>query len=378
MVAPPPGGEGPAAGSGSSDGERAARRAVTIRDVAVAAGVSTATVSRALSGSRSVAPANLRAVRKAADELGYRGDGIARALRRGATQVVAIVVPDITNPFFPHIVQAVELALHRTSHGLLLGDSRNDPAIEEDRIATLLDRRVDGLIVVPSHTSRSARAVAAAARRIPVVQLDRRVEGVDTDFVGVDEAEGIAATTAHLVACGRRRLAYVGADPAISTGRRLAAFGETVARLLPEGPPPVVLQGDFSIQWGEAAGARLVDEAPSVDGVVCGNDLIALGVLRALRVRGAEVPRDVAVTGFDDVGFAAVADPALTTARQPLTALGEHCARLLAGRIAGDDRPRVDVSLATRLVVRASTARTTALSTPDSAEAELAINRGKV
>lgn len=365
-------------GSTPIDGHGTPRQAVTIRDVAVAAGVSTATVSRALSGSRSVAPANMEAVRKAAGELGYRGDGIARALRRGATQVVAIVVPDITNPFFPRIVQAIELALHRTSHGLLLGDSRNDPAVEQDRIAALLDRRVDGLIVVPSHTTRSAFAVAAAAERIPVVQLDRRVDAVDSDFVGVDEAEGIAATTAHVIDCGRRRLAYVGADPDVSTGRRLAAFRATVKSLLPDAPPPAVLVGDFSIEWGESAGAELLRGWPGIDGVVCGNDLIALGVLRALRVRGVDVPSDVAVTGFDDVGFAAVSDPALTTAHQPLTALGEKCVRLLLDRIAGDDGPPVDVSLGTELVVRASTAGAVAMSTPGPVDAEPVLNEGKV
>jgi len=355
-----------------------AGRAVTIRDVATAAGVSTATVSRALSGNRSVAQENLDAVRKAATDLGYRGDGIARALRRGATQVVGIVVPDITNPFFPRIVQAIEHSLHHTSHGLLLGDSGNDPSVEADRIAALLDRRVDGLIVVPSHASRSARTIADAVRRIPVVLLDRRVEGVDCDFVGVDEAEGIAATTRHLVERGRRRLAYVGADPGVSASRRLASFWRTVEVLLPDAPAPPVLLGDFSMEWGEAAGASLVAAESPVDAVVCANDLIALGVLRALRAGGAEVPGDVAVTGFDDVGFAVVSDPALTTARQPLTALGEACVRLLLERITGDRGPRRDIELPTELVVRASTADAVAMSTPGAAEAEPTPNEGEV
>ncbi len=320
----------------------------------------------------------MEAVRKAAEELGYRGDGIARALRRGATQVVGMVVPDITNPFFPRVVQAIEQSLHRTSHCLLLGDSGNDPAVEEERIAVLLDRRVDGLIVVPSHSRRSASAIVGAARHIPVVQLDRRAEDVDCDFVGVDEAEGIAATTSHLIELGRQRLAYVGADPGVSTSSRLAAFEATVARLLPEAPSPTVLLGDFSMEWGEFAGASLLDQGAPVDAVVCGNDLIALGVLRALRTRGADVPGDVAVTGFDDIGFAAVSDPALTTARQPLAALGEACVRVLLDRISGVAGARRDVSLATELVVRASTAHAVAITTSGSAQAEPAPKEGEV
>jgi LacI family transcriptional regulator len=329
---------------------------VTIRDVAEAAGVSTATVSRVLSGNRSRADDYAAAVYKAVDQLGYRGDAVARALRRGATQVVGIVVPDITNPFFPRIVQAIERSLHDTANGLLLGDSSNDPELEADRISTLLDRRVDGLVIVPCDAERSAEAVADARRRVPVLQLDRRVEGVRTDYVGVDDAAGIAATTEHVIAGGRRRPAFVGARRRISSGRRREAFRATTARLLGE-PAEQILEGDFSVAWGEAAAAELLagKGGDRPDAIVCGNDLIALGVLRTLRLAGMRVPADVAVTGFDDVGFASISDPAITTARQPLDALGGEGARLLLRRIAGETGPPIGITLAPELVVREST-----------------------
>jgi LacI family transcriptional regulator len=345
---------------------------VTIRDVAKAAGVSTATVSRVLSGNRSVADEYARAVLKATAELGYRGDTVARALRRGATEVVGVVVPDIANPFFPRVVQAIERSLHDTQHGLLLGDSGNDPEVEAQRISALLDRRVDGLVIVPCHAHHSVDAVAEAARHVPIVQLDRRVEGVESDDVGVDDAAGITMTTEHLISRGRRRLAFVGAERRISTAeRRAAAFLATVERLLPSGVPPRMLEGDFSMDWGEAAGTTLLEERPAPDAIVCANDMIALGVLRALRLRGVAVPRDVAVTGFDDVGFAVVSDPPLTTARQPLAALGDACTRLLLERIRGDESPARHITLAAELVVRASTGGAGGpLSNPGSASAK--------
>ena len=330
--------------------------AVTIRDVAENAGVSTATVSRVLSGNRARADDYAAAVYTAVEQLGYRGDAVARALRRGATQVVGIVVPDITNPFYPRIVQAIERSLHDTANGLLLGDSSNDPAIEADRISTLVDRRVDGLVIVPCDAERSAEAVAEASLRVPILQLDRRVEGVQTDHVGVDDAAGIAATTEHVIAAGRRRPAFVGAHSRISSGRRREAFRAATARLLGE-PAEQVLEGDFSIAWGEVAAAQLLaaDAGKRPDAIVCGNDLIALGVLRTLRLGRVRVPADVAVTGFDDIGFASISDPTLTTARQPLDALGREAARLLLRRIAGESGPPIGVTLAPQLVVREST-----------------------
>lgn len=328
---------------------------ITMRDVAEAAGVSVATVSRVLSGNRPVRPEIATSVREASERLGYRTHYVARALRRQSTQTVGMVVPYIANPFFPGVVQAVERSLHAGGHALFLCDSQDDPEIEADRVRALVDRRVDGLLVIPCDAEASAEAVREAARRVPLVQLDRCVEGVEGDHVGVDDAAGIAVVLDHLWACGRRRLVFVGAHESISTaGERLAAYRRGAVRFHPDSQQDVLLD-DFSIEWGRRAAQRLSARRQLPEAIVCANDLIALGVVQRLRAARLEVPRDVAVTGFDDIGFAALGDPPLTTVRQPVEAIGEESVRLLLGRLAGEEAAPQRVRLAPELVVRAST-----------------------
>lgn len=323
---------------------------VTMRDVAAAAGVSVATVSRVLSGNRPVRPEHAAAVRDAVDRLGYRPNQLASALRRQTTLTVGMVVPEIANPFFPGVVEAIEHALVGHRRGLLLCDSQGDPDHELQQVLRLLDRQVDGILIVPCHEQRSAAAVEAALAQVPVVQVDRRVSGVVTDTIEADHTAGIRALVEHLHALGRRRLAFVGADVASSVAKeRLEAYRSTGA-----GGPELL--GTFTIDHGQAAARALLDADELPDGVVGANDLIALGVIQGLRAAGVEVPDTVAVTGFDDIGFASVTHPALTTAHQPVRHLGASAVRLLTDRIAGEDGPPRHERVVPSLVVRASTA----------------------
>lgn len=334
-----------------------------MRDVADAAGVSLATASRALSGSRPVRPETLTAVRAAADRLGYRTNHVARSLRRQSTQTVGMVVPRLANPFFPGLVQSLERTLLDQGHALVLCDADDDPGLEAERIVTLLDRRVDGLLVIPCDEHRSAAALRAAAQSVPVVQVDRRADSVAADAVTTDNAAGIAAALDHLRALGRNRTAYVGAAPASSPAReRLATYRDLADGDVGDDR----LLGDFSLDWGREAARRLLARRQLPDAIVCGNDLIALGVLRGLRAAGADVPADVAVTGFDDIGFAEVAEPALTTVRQPVDEIGATAVARLLQRIADgntlagteddpDPSPWQHLEIPPELVVRGST-----------------------
>ncbi|MEX2555414.1 MAG: LacI family DNA-binding transcriptional regulator [Actinomycetota bacterium] len=328
---------------------------VTIRDVAAAAGVSVATVSRVISGTRPVRQELASAVEEACRRLGYRGDQVARSLRRRSTQAIGMIVPHIANPFFAGLVQAVERELRSADQSLLLGDSRDDPELEAFHVRALLDRRVDGVLMIPCEAEASSRTVREALREIPVVQLDRWVSDVDADHVAVDNAAGIAAALGHLEALGRRRTAFIGAQPSISTAReRLNAYSGT-ARAQKGRTHKEVLLGDFSLEWGNKAAHELASRGDFPDGIVCGNDLIALGVLQGLRELGVDVPSRVAVVGFDDIGFAQISHPPLTTVRQPLDAIGAEAARLLLGRVGGYHGPPRRTRLAPELVVRGST-----------------------
>ncbi|HEY3503063.1 MAG TPA: LacI family DNA-binding transcriptional regulator [Actinocatenispora sp.] len=329
---------------------------VTIRDVAGRAGVSVSTASRALSGARPVAPELTARVTAAARALGYRQNRLASALRTQRTGTVGMVVPQISNPFFPALVEAIERGLSGSGRQLLLGDARRDPEVEAARLEALADRQVDGLIVAPVSAVASAPALRAIAAEIPVVQVDRYVTDAALDWVGVDDAAGMRLLAEHLADVGARTAVLVSAGPDSSTGHaRLAGFGPAAARHGLATAEPLL--GEYGVDWGLRAAGLLRARGPLPDAVVCGNDEIALGVVRGLSTAGVRVPDDVLVTGFDDAGFAALADPAITTVRQPHALIADECVRLLdLARAGGEHAPR-RTALAPTLVVRASTRR---------------------
>lgn len=330
---------------------------VTIRDVAVAAGVSIATASRALSGEPNVSAASLQAVLTASERLGYRANTVARSLRTRSTATVGMVVPRISNPYFPRLVEAVERQLSTTGRELLLCDSQNDPDVEGSRVQALLDRRVDGLIFIACDSRRSAETLVRAQRSAPVVQMDRSVTGVDLDFVGVDNALGMRLVIRHLRQAGCASFGFVSSRTVDSSARaRLTAYRRAVGRFDKESSGRTLL-GDYSVDWGREATGVLLASGPLPDALVCGADVIALGVNASLTEAGLSVPDDVAVTGFDDIAFASVSTPPLTTLRQPTDAIGAAGVRLLTDRIAGVGGAPVTESLAPELVVRGSSRR---------------------
>jgi LacI family transcriptional regulator len=332
----------------SSNGRR-----VTQQDVARVAGVSGATVSRALAGDASISAPVRRRVQAVSAQLGYRPNRIARALRRRASQTVGIVVPRLSNPFFPVLVEAIERSLHAAGFGLLLGDSQDDVATEAERIEALVSRQVDGLMVVPCNIADSAGAIARAVEATAVVQVDRAVSDLARDRIGVDSEVGIRLAVDHLRAGGRENVVFVGAAATIPAAReRLHGFEQAMSAV---GREPQALLGDFSLEWGTLAARRLVEDAQRCDAIVCGNDLIAFGVIRALGNAGLRVPDDIAVVGFDDIAFASVADPPLTTVRQPVEELATGAVRLLMDRLAAPSRQARRIDVAPTLVERAST-----------------------
>ncbi|MWA02233.1 substrate-binding domain-containing protein [Actinomadura sp. LD22] len=332
---------------------------VTIAQVAERAGVSTATVSRVLSGRGPVSAGVQRKVRKAADDLGYQVNSIARALRNSRTDTVGMVVPSISNPFFTSLVESVEHALGREGKELLLCDARSDPEVEARRLATLVARNVDGIIVSPSHGTLSGAAVQRTAGRLPLVQLDRFVGGTSTDWVGVDDVAAMRQVMDHLHAGGARSAAFAGSLLTnSSTEQRFAGFRRRCEDLGIAVDPDRILLGDYSVKWGETAAGRLIAAGDLPDAIVCADDLIALGVTRACRAHGVDVPGRVQVTGYDNIEFSRLSEPALTTVDQPRERIAAEAVRLLAaaaGEAGGDRGPSAHIALVPTLVVREST-----------------------
>ncbi|MFB2579861.1 LacI family DNA-binding transcriptional regulator [Herbiconiux sp. P15] len=307
---------------------------VTIREVAADAGLSISTVSRALTGSRSVLPELARRAQDSAAKLGYRADTVGRSLRTRRTGTFGLVVPDLTNPFFPALVQALEHAARSRGLSILIADTGNDVEAETAAVHTLLDRRVDALLISPVDLEASREGLAAAARTVPVLQIDRVIDE-DLPFVRVDQEAPVEALVERLVATGRRHVAFIGQDPRIATSReREVAFARVMSERF-AGAPLRAVTGGTSPESGRAAVEALLERWPEIDAVVCANDLIAVGVQGHLEALGAAGPagsgslastrsssgRRIAVSGFDDTLVAQVLQ--LTSVRQPVQELAD-------------------------------------------------------
>lgn len=329
-------------------------RRPTVKDVADAAGVSVATVSRALSGARAVKPEHREIVVLAAERLGYQPHSIARALRSARTGAIGMVVPKIDNPFFPQLVSEAERVLQGHDLALLLCSSDDDPATEARRMRVLAERHVDGMLISPASQTASAPALEKMAARLPVVQFDQRVPEVHTPFVGVDDAAGIAAVTDHLVATGRTRLAFIGANEQNWSGRRRLDGFKAWARSSDPTAIERMAVGDFSREFGHRAALDILQTYPGVEALVCANDLIALGALDAASQLGILVPESLAITGFDDINVATACRPTLTTVRQPVADIVETAVSILLDLIGGKPSDDSEIQLPVHLIVRGS------------------------
>lgn len=329
---------------------------VTLHNVAEVAGVSVATASRALAGKERVAQSTTAKVKAAALSLGYRVDPIARALREGSTRIIGMIVPVIGNPFFAQLVDAVEQELHERGFELLLADSHGSSEEEARRLTVFEDRKVDGVIIVPTGGPSSARSLRTLRDTTAVVQVDRIAGPSITDVVTVDNGRGMALVIDHLVGLGVHEVAYAGADDANDTGReRWEAFNRYAAsaQLITH----FSYRDAFDVATGTAAADALLQSAKLPDAVVAGSDLIAFGVISRLRENGVEVPSELFVTGFDGTQMSALFSPSLTTVVQPVEAIAREAVTFLLGRINGSDAPGRHNRIEPTLRVGSSTSR---------------------
>lgn len=310
-----------------------------LKDVAAEAGVSLSTASRALSGAKGASPRAVTAVLAASQRLDYRPDPVARALRAQTSGLVAIIVPGIGNPFFAELVESVENSLRQRGLELILADSQGSVKEEALRVETMIDRKVDGLIVIPTNYRASSFALRYAQANVPLVQVDRQVDGLAGDYVGVDNTSGIRAILEHVADQGCRDVVFVSDAASSSTGRnRLEAF-EAGIRQVDELHARPSLLGSYSFAFGAEAVHQLTNHGELPDAIVCGSDLIALGAIRELHRQSVPVPGAVKITGFDGIFFSELCDPPLTTLRQPLETIASEAVRLLCARMEGDKSP---------------------------------------
>lgn len=332
--------------------------AATIRDVAQRAGVGVATVSRVLNGTGYVKAETRERVLEAAAALGYVPSQLARGLVRHLSDTVGLVIPDITNPFFPLITRGVEDAASEAGYTVFLCNTDNDPALEAHDVQKLRERRVDGIIFVGT-TERRESVDRLLADGIPVVVMDRQLGHADVDTVLVDNRWGALAACRHLIELGHRRIAHAAGHQSTRTGQdRHEGYREALEEAGIAYDPAAVVWGDFTYESGFRVGQVLLGRYPRPTAIFAGNDLIALGVIRAAEEAGIAVPDDLSVVGFDDIQMSAVVRPGLTTVRQPAREMGRLAMAMLleriSGKAAGPGRRHVSQP---ELIVRGTTRR---------------------
>jgi LacI family transcriptional regulator len=324
-------------------------RAATMHDVAREAGVSTATVSRVLNGGR-VRPGTARSVERAMRRLGYVPNRVARGLVTGRSDVVGVLVPDLVGPLNAAVARGVEDVLEeRGLHAVVMTDHR-EAERERERLATLVARRVDGLVLIGSELGDDD--IHATVGATPVVHVGAETPHGDLPEVRVDNAAGIEAELAHLAAAGHRRIAHLAGPRRDGRERR-----EALERLAPAmGLELVAVEDGAFSEEGGLRGGRALLRRDGFSAVVCGNDRSAVGLYAAARERGLRLPDDLAVVGFDDLPWSAYLDPALTTVRQPSREMGRAAAaRILDAE--GEGAWTGVLTLTPELVDRASVAR---------------------
>jgi LacI family transcriptional regulator len=329
---------------------------VTISEVARLAQVSVGTVSNVLNNPATVSPATRTRVLEAIEKTGFVRSKAAHQLRVGKSLTVGIVVLDIANPFFAEMVRGAERVLRSKGYVLMVCSSDESTELERQYLRVLEEYRVDGLLITPAERDLGRLAVLAT-RGIPTVLLDRHSEANSLCSATVDDVRGGELAAAHLFGLGHETVAFVNGPSSIrQCADRRQGAKKALRRAQRRGKATLleITVSALAVDRGERAVEALLAARPRPTAVMCANDLIALGVLRGLAEMGIAVPEQIAVVGYDDVTFASMLSPGLTSVRQPKYELGETAAELLLEEALGSEHEHRSVRFEPELVVRAS------------------------
>ena len=329
----------------------------TIKDVAKHAGVSTMTVSRVINNTGYIRSETRERVEQAIVALGYLPNALARSLRFKQTKTIALVLTDITNPFFTTVARGVEDAAGAQSFSVLFCNTDESESAEGEYLSILLQKQVDGVLLVPS--SNESRAIPLLrARGVPVVTLDRRVNDPSVDTVRGDSERGAYELVRHLIGLGHTRIAVLTGTPSVSTAiDRVAGYRRALSEAGVGIDPRLICSDDFSTEGGYRTTQQLLALDPRPTAIFGGNNFIAFGAFRAMRQAGLQVPEDISLVAFDDLPESWLITPFLTTVNQPAYAIGQQATELLFDRLEGRGSPAARmIVLPGELIVRSSSA----------------------
>ncbi len=327
--------------------------AVTIKDVAKKAGVSSATVSRVLSNQENVREEVRIRVRQAVEDLRYQPSHVARSFRTNRSRIIGLIVSDIVNPFYTSLVRSIEDAASKNGFAVFLCNTDEDLQKEEIYVDFMIGERVAGVLLSPVCEEKSS-VKKLLDTGIPVVCMDRKVKGIETDTVMVDNVSGTYGAVEHLLKLGHHRIgAMVGSRT--TTGReREEGYRKALADYSIPIDESLLQRGSPKESVGREMTKQLLSLADRPTALFCGNNLLTVGALGEIFSQGLKVPGDIAIAGFDDLEWYSLVEPTITAVRQPIHEYGQSAINLLFSRIDGLSTPKQSIVLSTELFVRCS------------------------
>ncbi|OIK13728.1 LacI family DNA-binding transcriptional regulator [Bacillus sp. MUM 13] len=326
---------------------------VRIVDVAKKANVSTATVSRVISNSGTVKKDTTERVLKAIDSLNYQPNILARQLRRLETKTILVIVPDITNTFFSKVLRGIEAVAIANGYQVLLGDAQNDADRESGYLNILKQRKADGMLLLTA--KNNGQAIEEIAKQFPVVLACEYIEGSQIPTVSIDNVSSARKATRHLIELGHEKIGFLSGPFNSVLGRdRYKGFQQALAQSGLPTDSLLVQEGDFSFESGINLMQKFlaIDEPPTA--IFAANDEMAIGAIKAIKAKGLSVPDDISIVGFDDIKFASIYEPALTTIAQPSFEIGEKAMELLLQLINDNSIDKKQYILEDKLIIRDS------------------------
>jgi LacI family transcriptional regulator, repressor for deo operon, udp, cdd, tsx, nupC, and nupG len=327
---------------------------VTIQEVAKAANVSVATVSRVLNNSPSVNQKTRESVQAVIEKLNYRPNLLGRNLRRSETRMILVLLPSISNPFYSKIVRGIEDVAHKNSYNIMLCNTNSDPKKERVYIDLLQNRLADGMILMASSLNKNE--LSEIGTKFPAVQCCEYKEGAKISHISIDNVSAAYKVVKHLISLGHKRIGIVSnKNSYVSSTQREEGYKKALKDNNIEVDCGLIKYGDYSFRSGMMAGKDFLEMKDKPTAIFAISDMMAIGVIKELKNNGIKVPEDIAVAGFDNISMASMYDPALTTISQHQYDLGGTSMELLLKQIRGEMKEPQDIILEYELIIREST-----------------------
>ncbi len=327
-----------------------------IKDVALEAGVSTATVSHVINETKYVTEATRRKVLDAVEKLNFYPNAHARSLASGKSNIIGLLVSDISNPFFPELIKSIEAAAFDHGYNIMLFNTNYDAGRAADYVRRLIELKVAGVAMMTAELE-PALIDELMNKQVNVVFNDLGMVTQRMSNIILDYAAGIEEAVRHLISLGHENIAHIAGSSRIRSGViRREAFVSAMKTNAPGIKEPVVIEGDFRFESGRMAATEILAMTELPTAVVVANDMMALGAMQEFKAAGLSIPGDISIVGFDDIAFASLSDPPLTTVCSPRVEIGRRAIEALMTTIENKNQGGVELSIPTYLITRKSTA----------------------